>query len=1597
MNGQDTEQFNFDINVENSDVKNLGVEFNKVDEYVLSIVNHLTQVENKILKIQNVTKNTTNNITHNKGTNFNGPSNVVLGTNGTAVSTSSPNSNAYKQAVQNFHDYQIQETELLKQQVETEKEITRLKKELANTVRQDSDARALNAKTKNDKYKSQWYQDSIVAETGYKNEKTKWLAYRNANPEKFLAGGLNANWTHQFSKSIDEIGNSLKKTSPVLGRLLGDVANIAANFLKSPAAGITTLLSKFTDAVIDLGKACVQAYSEIESLKTQLGVVFSNQSQADSMFGQISQYAVKSPFGVQQTSELAVLLKQSGVYASDLMDTLRMLGDTAGGNMEKMKRIANNYAQIVSIGKASMLDMRQFAYAGIPIFEAVSKELGVSQQELRKLISDGKVTSDIIEKVFKDLTGINGIFENATEKGAKTLKARLQNLQDARQLAAASGGEWLVHFGEGTGNDSIANKLVTTAENIYQLLQETVNTVNIEKSVKVIERRNDRITQLEDELRYLRENGGKKSEIKEVEKLLAEEMAKRDIEAERVSYYNSYQRKYNSYDRWQKEFNSYEGKKSELDAYYREMGYSPKSEYSLEEYQSFADILGFDNLSNVISELIKATEGLKNITEEEVRANRETNLINAQQLAFDKASKIADKELSYNSAFEQLYSIYTNSDEYKEQKQKEELALLKEAKAALIELSKFVDKEGNFDITQLSYGKFSDLYNNKGAFSPARKLQIVQGNAEATAENRKLLTSQWNDMSDKIAIELGKKNKELMVGFRAAQRTENNLNGTDKEFFDKFDTNLEAQLNFLQQLINIEKEKGNEKGEEYYQEMYNNLLASTFGYTLNDKGKNANPEDLLKGATKDFVPLWKRILAQYTGLSTQGMTGTVQTLTNYRDDMAIRNMTSSVLSATMKTMGVDTAMSLMRSGEGKQLRGDTGGTFQINWKETKKAVHDFALQLSASTEVVTAYKNGLQAELDTYEQLIAAGYTQGESQDLSQQKLVSSKKMAELAQDAGEQLVNAFGEVIETESGKRYNTSELKVDEEGNLIVAKTGEKIEEQVRLTGNLFEFIKKELPELRKDIHEATSQELMDKELEKLYNEVKNSFMTNALREELGYSRESEYLMNNPDLINSYIDSALTRIKDTKKAEGFGETYDGLLDKANSDIIITALKFREGKTVEGNVELGLLREAVQEAAKDVELLINDKGFLTLSEYLKNRERDTEAENAVRKMADSYTRREAERNIREGKNPLNPNEPLSERDKLKYQHESLRGGYDLIFKNYFGLDRKSDKIDRYARMATTANLEGKDVNPFGVNADNFQNMSAEEIYQSLSAVERQTLNWKAALEDTGEVIKDMGENLLGVLGDFSQKAWVTPFEEIGKAFVTGEDAAEGIRDAYKNLGGELLKAAGTTMVQAGFSLVSRGAADDNIGMIAGGLALAAAGGVSTGIGSALTSNKESKDESKDQTAKLEKLKDDLVTLLKQAREDAIYYENTLRHKSAISANAEFTMKKVNDAIITPSGDVISTHPEDYLIATKTPRTLLGNGGGTPTVNFSVIDKSTGIKVTQQRANYNSQNNTLDFEVMVESKIKEVIASGKSDGAFNARDARLRGRNVIA
>jgi phage-related protein len=61
-------------------------------------------------------------------------------------------------------------------------------------------------------------------------------------------------------------------------------------------------------------------------------------------------------------------------------------------------------------------------------------------------------------------------------------------------------------------------------------------------------------------------------------------------------------------------------------------------------------------------------------------------------------------------------------------------------------------------------------------------------------------------------------------------------------------------------------------------------------------------------------------------------------------------------------------------------------------------------------------------------------------------------------------------------------------------------------------------------------------------------------------------------------------------------------------------------------------------------------------------------------------------------------------------------------------------------------------------------------------------------------------------------------------------------------------------------------------------------------------------------------------------------------------------TTTSVNDAIITPRGDIVKTHPDDFIIATKNPQSLGGSSSNNITINISGnADKSTVDKLITQ------------------------------------------------
>lgn len=307
-------------------------------------------------------------------------------------------------------------------------------------------------------------------------------------------------------------GGALQK---VLGVNVGGILGLAA------AEGGR----KIAQAVSRGIKESLADFGNVQTIQTNLGTVYGSQSAADMRFADIAKYATKSPFGVQQTSDFAVLLKQSGVYENDLMKTLSMIGDVAGGNQEKYSRIANNYAQIVAANKATAMDLRQFANAGIPIYKAIKDYLASQDKEkyggldtaaVRKMTQNGEITSDVIEGVFRMLTSEGGAFNNSVQRGAKTYKAQMQNMQDIRQLAGAAVGERIFSFGRDWNFNnsysldkeakSIFQGILDFTEKIYTVIDKEASKTNLEAKWKVSENDKQRKKDLQEAINMLKNN-----------------------------------------------------------------------------------------------------------------------------------------------------------------------------------------------------------------------------------------------------------------------------------------------------------------------------------------------------------------------------------------------------------------------------------------------------------------------------------------------------------------------------------------------------------------------------------------------------------------------------------------------------------------------------------------------------------------------------------------------------------------------------------------------------------------------------------------------------------------------------------------------------------------------------------------------------------------------------------------------------------------------------------------------------------------------------------------------------------------------------------
>lgn len=226
--------------------------------------------------------------------------------------------------------------------------------------------------------------------------------------------------TERTEKDLEE---QVKKTSSSLDKQDGSMrkniisASLAADALKAVGK-----------AVVSMAKDAVEYNAEMESYTAAFTSFLGDAQQAEEAIANIKADASGMTFGTDALIEANQMLITTGVGAEDAREAVNALAESiaaTGGGDAELSRMASNLQQIRNVGKASSMDIRQFANAGINVYGLLSDYTGKSVEEIK----DMEVSYDDLVKALKKATSEGGRYYGAMAKQAETYNGRLNALK----------------------------------------------------------------------------------------------------------------------------------------------------------------------------------------------------------------------------------------------------------------------------------------------------------------------------------------------------------------------------------------------------------------------------------------------------------------------------------------------------------------------------------------------------------------------------------------------------------------------------------------------------------------------------------------------------------------------------------------------------------------------------------------------------------------------------------------------------------------------------------------------------------------------------------------------------------------------------------------------------------------------------------------------------------------------------------------------------------------------------------------------------------------------------------------------------------------
>lgn len=241
---------------------------------------------------------------------------------------------------------------------------------------------------------------------------------------------------------IDILITAKDQASGVMGAVGRAASGMSGYMEKSQAASKEAAVG--LAAVGAAGAAFVgfgaKVAGDLEASRQGFITLLGSAKKADEIIALVKRDAAATPFelpGLIQANQLLTSVTKDGVRSEAMLMNVGKALSAMGKGQPELDRIIVNLQQIGAVGHASAMDIKQFAFAGIPIYEMLAEATGKSGEAIQDMVSNGEVSFDMLEDMFAKAGNAGGRFANAFTSQAGTFNQLWSNVADTVSIAAA--------------------------------------------------------------------------------------------------------------------------------------------------------------------------------------------------------------------------------------------------------------------------------------------------------------------------------------------------------------------------------------------------------------------------------------------------------------------------------------------------------------------------------------------------------------------------------------------------------------------------------------------------------------------------------------------------------------------------------------------------------------------------------------------------------------------------------------------------------------------------------------------------------------------------------------------------------------------------------------------------------------------------------------------------------------------------------------------------------------------------------------------------------------------------------------------------------